>query len=178
MVITINTDASFSNKWKIGAYAFWVVCKNFRVKKGGLLKNKAITSPTQAECMAIINALHAVFYMLLQDNTAHKVRMIIINTDSTNAKYVFENDELKIHQYRLKKYSQQFHGRFRVMCKKTFHKNQKVEFQFRHVKAHQDTDTPRTYINDWCDKEAKRHMGNRLMQLDPNRQKKIQGKMR
>lgn len=175
MVITVNTDASFSNKWKIGAYAFWVISKDFKIKKSGMIKSK-VESPTHAECMAIVNALHAVFYMLFQDNTMSKVRMIIVNTDSMNAKHVFENDELKIREYRLKKYSQQFYGKFEWMCKKTFGKKCKVEFQFRHVKAHQNTDTPRTYINDWCDKEAKKHMGEQLEQLDPHIQKKYKEK--
>jgi ribonuclease HI len=159
MVITINTDASFSNKHRIGAFACWVVSNRFKIKFGGMLKKKC-ESPTHAECMAIINALHMVF---LNDMTG--VKMIIVNTDSMNSKHIFENDTQAIKRYRLKSYSQQFYGRFVKMKMDAFRHNQKVEFQFRHVKAHQDTDTPRTYINDWCDCEAKRHMGHALDQF-------------
>lgn len=166
MVITINTDASFSYKHKIGSFACWVVCNRFKIKHSDLLKKK-VDSATRAECMAIMNALHMVF----QYNMVG-VRMIIVNTDSMNAKHVFEDDQEKIKKYRLRDYYMQFYGRFTKMKKMAFHPDQKVEFQFRHVKAHQDTDTPRTYINDWCDKEAKRHLGAQLDKLDPKRVKK------
>lgn len=33
-----------------------------------------------------------------------------------------------------------------------------VSITTKHVKAHTDTASPRTWVNDWCDKAAKKHM--------------------
>lgn len=160
MVITINTDASFSKKHKVGAFACWVVSRDFKFKTGGLLRAK-VDTPTRAECMAILNALHLVFKYNMVG-----IKMIIVNTDSMDAKHVFENNEIKIKKYRLNKYFAQFYGIFTKMKETSISPHQKIEFQFRHVKAHTNTDTPRTYINDWCDKEAKKHLGRHLEKLE------------
>lgn len=38
MLVTINTDASFHPKYKVGAFAFWVVSNQFKITKSGYLK--------------------------------------------------------------------------------------------------------------------------------------------
>lgn len=41
---------------------------------------------------------------------------------------------------------------------KLFHVNNKATIEFRHVKAHSGVDDKRSYVNEWCDKEAKRRL--------------------
>jgi hypothetical protein len=35
MVVTINTDASFSRKYNVGSYAFFILCNEFKIAKSG-----------------------------------------------------------------------------------------------------------------------------------------------
>ena len=48
MLVTINTDASFHQKKKIGAYAFYAVCNNWKVKKSGKFRENCL-NPCDAE---------------------------------------------------------------------------------------------------------------------------------
>jgi hypothetical protein len=126
MLCTINTDASYSPISKRAAYAFWIVSNNFTIKKSGLFKGLC-QKPEEAELKSILN----------------------INTDCLNAIHILTFDKKSIKKYKLDwgKYY------FKMYLKYTKNKSFKVEF--RHVKAHNDTDTSRTWVNDWCDKQAK-----------------------
>ena len=60
--ITINTDASLNTEHKIGGYAFYIICDNFRLKVAGPFKEK-VESPVKAEMMCMANALVEHFKM-------------------------------------------------------------------------------------------------------------------
>lgn len=144
MLATINTDASFSHQHKNGSFSFWVVCDDFKIRKSGLLKTKC-DNPTMAECRCIINAVH----MLFQQAGSKKVTKIVVNTDSTNAIYLFKNDAKKIAKYGLS-WGIGLGNLFRRMVPAN------VTIDLRHVKAHVTTEGARNYVNDWCDNEAKK----------------------
>lgn len=152
MLVTINTDASFHPQLKYGAYAIWAVSDTFKITKSGLFTKKCI-NPDDAEAKCIINALTLVL-------KPHKgVTRIIINTDSLNAIAYLKNDKQHIKRYGLiQNKGAEFN---RLFCGLV--KNVKVEF--RHVKAHSGINDKRSYVNEWCDSEAKRHLRKKVNSL-------------
>lgn len=160
MICTINTDASFHPKLKWGAYAFWAVSDRFKIQKYGGFRGKCL-NPTDAETKCIINALQVV---LAADKD---IKRIIINTDSLNAISIIENHRDNIHRYSL-----HFGSHLRRKFKKILNKyptNPVVEF--RHVKAHSNVGDARGYVNEWCDKNAKRKMWSKVNRLNKQKTK-------
>lgn len=153
MIITINTDASFSNKLKRGAYAFWIVSDKGRILKSGPIRD-ACHDSSDAEMRCIINALHVVS----SDPELNKPRnMVIINTDSMNAIHIFTDDKKAKNLYGLKKkeYNKAI-ASFHNVCKKL---SRDIVISLRHVKSHTGLGDRRSYVNEWCDKAAKEEMG-------------------
>lgn len=145
MLVTINTDASFHPSLKYGAYAFWAICDDFKITKSGVFRKKCI-NPDDAEAKCIINALTVVLL-------AHKgISKIIINTDSLNAIAYLTNDRTHIRKYGLiTNKGTEFNRLFYGIIKKT-------SIEFRHVKAHSGVNDKRSYVNEWCDSEAKKQL--------------------
>lgn len=145
--ITVNTDASFNPQHKIGGYAFYIVCDLFKIQKGGMFKVQPKTA-MEAEMMCMANAL----YTLLSQKELPTTKWVIINSDCL---FSFE---------RIKRKSQDAIGKqvsemLRKVRLKTSYKGVIMpKFEFRHVKAHNGTPDARSYVNDWCDKEAKKWM--------------------
>jgi ribonuclease HI len=145
--ITVNTDASFNPQYKIGGYAFYIVCDLFKIQKGGTFKNQPKTA-MQAEMMCMANAL----YTLLVQKELPSTKWIIINSDCL---FSFEKIGRKSQDDIGKKVAEML----RKVRLRTSHKGVIMpKFQFRHVKAHNGTADARSYVNDWCDKEAKKWM--------------------
>ena len=151
MVVTINTDASFSRYHEVGSYAFWIKCDEFNIGKSGMLK-KRVSRPEIAEFRCVLNALHTLF----TQKTTERIGLIVVNTDCMNVIHLINNDKEAIQRYHLASW-----GRYLVNVYDSLrikHKQFKTKIEFRHVKAHTDTDISRNFINDWCDKEAKKHI--------------------
>ena len=142
MLVTINTDASFSQEFKIGSYAFWIVCNSGRFLKSGSFREQ-VENPTLAEMKCIINALHC-----LKKQGWTGIDKIIINTDSLNGIHIFKKDKNHILKYRIK-YGKSLSHKFDQVTKEL------PLIEFRHVKAHTTTEKARSWVNDWCDKAAK-----------------------
>lgn len=151
MLVTINTDASFHPTLKHAGYAFWIKSDKFKITRSGIFKSKCINSH-DAEARCIINALNIV---LKYDN----VTKIIVNTDSLNAIALITNDKLHIKRYIGNNFKMWKHIR------KAFHDisfKKKFEIEYRHVKAHSEITDKRTYVNNWCDEEAKKQMRSKI----------------
>jgi ribonuclease HI len=144
--ITINTDASWHPKHKVGGYAFYIVCDLFKIQKGGMFKVHPKSSQ-DAELMCMANALHT----LLCQKELPSTKIIVVNSD---ALFAFEKIGLKKE------------GTGKAVAKilkqlrhATSYKDVIMpKFDFRHVKAHNGTNDARSWVNDWCDKEAKKWM--------------------
>jgi ribonuclease HI len=146
MLVTINTDASFHPSLKYGAYAFWAICDDFKITKSGVFRKKCQT-PDDAEAKCIINALTVIL-------KAHKgISKIIINTDSLNAIAYLTKDKNHILKYRL---SMPKMRQFQQCL--TLLPIRKIEIEYRHVKAHSGVNDKRSYVNEWCDSEAKKQL--------------------
>jgi len=153
MLVTINTDASFHTRLKIGGYAFWAVSNDFKITKSGVFRKKCQTSD-DAESKCIINALTVIL-------KAHKgISKIIINTDSLNAIAYLTKDIKHISKYGLS------HSKMRQFqqCLSMLPIN-KTKIEYRHVKAHSGIDDARSFVNEWCDNNAKKMMWNKINNL-------------
>ena len=151
MLVTINTDASFHPNLKYGAYAFWAICNDWKITKSGVFRKKCI-DPDDAEAKCILNALTVVL------KSRKGITKIIINTDSLNATAYLLNDKKHVQKYRLSTSKmRQFRTLYIDLIRKL-----KIEVEFRHVKAHSGVNDSRSYVNEWCDAEAKRQMWSKV----------------
>lgn len=143
--VTVNTDASFSKITGHGSYAFWIVCDGFRIKRSGVFKEKP-RNPHEAEARAILNAMHVLLKFL------PGIEVVYLNTDSLNCIHVFNKDKKNIQRYRLR-YLFPYRDKLEKIKKEN---NQAgVRIDFRHVKSHTGIDDKRSYVNEWCDTNAK-----------------------
>lgn len=152
MIVTINTDASFTHKFNRGSYAMWIVSNQGRIKKAGMLKQE-MKKPWEAEMQAIVNAV-----FVLRECGWEGIRKVICNTDCLNAIHLFQNDvrEIRYHSL-LNKRSNKIVKRFISVVGPY-----REMIEFRHVKAHSGKNDARSYVNEWLDTQAKMHMGNFL----------------
>lgn len=139
--ITINTDAGFYQWDKVGSFAYWIKGDNLHLHGSGMLKGEVISS-TQAEMMAIANALH-----VLKCSQASGIIKIIINRDNIHAISKKKGGPVGKTIYALLRHFWD-EGGFRHTPFSKF-------YEFRHVKAHSGTDEPRKWVNDWLDKQCK-----------------------
>jgi len=134
MYITINTDAAIDANG-VGYYAYWIKGDNHIEKKAGQLKTKPRDS-TEAEMMAIVNALHAA----IKNREFFKTDIVVFNTDSTGAIHAFEHR---------KNINTKYSGVRQEFDRTTSSLKQTIKF--KHVKGHTKGNTPREHINNWCD---------------------------
>lgn len=158
MIVTVNTDASYSDKYKRGTYAFWIVCNEFRMQSSGALKNPLGRSE-MAEFQCIINALHFLFSV----PTKRQITKIFLNTDCLNVIHLVNDDKAAINKYKLEGWGKSLVNKYKKTIKAYGIITEQVEF--RHVKAHVEIDSSRSYVNDWLDKAAKKEMGDLLLTL-------------
>jgi ribonuclease HI len=143
MLVTINTDASFNPKFKIGAYSFYIKSNNGVIRHANVLKTAK--NSYEAEAMAVANALAAL------EKSNWIVSRIIINSDCMGIFDKFtKKSKLDVGRagYRLIRRIKEKSG---VLPHLTIH-------EFRHVKAHTQVTNARSFINNTLDKEAKKHM--------------------
>lgn len=157
MIVTINTDASFSRKHERGSFAFWIVCNDFKILKSGIIKKRCIR-PEIAEFRCIVNAL----YVLSQQDTK-KITRIIINTDCLNVIHLLTKNKDAIQQYKLASWGNYLVLAFQTLLLKF---GSKCKVEYRHVRSHVTTEGARNWVNDWCDREAKKSLQELLQTLE------------
>lgn len=146
--ITINTDASYSGDHKKGGYAFYIVCNEFRIKSGGPFRVEPRNSE-EAEMMAIGNAIAT----LLRRAILPKTKLLVINSDCKNGmtKIQKPNKIVNVDNRTLPR-------KVKELLNQLSNRVGNPKIDFRHVKAHNGFPDARSWVNDWCDKEAKKHM--------------------
>lgn len=145
-LVTINTDASYFSDTKSGGWAAWIRFEGQLVTASGELKGK-ISDSTDAEKRAIANAL------TITARKGWEVKRVIVNTDSMGAIVAFRRprkDDKIINAIR-----------------------KEVPFlnrlSMRHVKAHTRAKNKRSWVNEWCDENARLH----ARKLHKKRQKNL-----
>lgn len=158
-IVTINTDASFSYNHKKASYAFWIVSDYGKLCRYGALKGNTKT-PTHGEFKCIVNALHCLFVYL-----KWPITKIIVNTDSMNSIHLLKNDKVSLKMYRIdkKQFKEELSAWHSINWR---YISKKVSIKFRHVKAHTNTDSARSWVNQWCDTKAKESLSKELVRLN------------
>lgn len=152
MIVTINTDASFHPDYKVGAYAFWIVCNQGKMMQSGPLKDARDAQDAEMKCIA--NALYA-----LNKSTFKGVGYIVINTDCQYAiKAIKEKDKKYIGKRKdvvsvCDKVIFQLRTKYKIKPNK---QRVKPFISWRYVPAHTEGEDKRTWVNNWCDKAAKK----------------------
>lgn len=140
---TIITDASWCPKTNAGGWAAWVVNSGTRQKKSGVLRK--YVGSFEAECAAITNG----FFVAHKTGLLVRKGKVIIQSDCTQALEVLI-DQGRTSNPAVSKMIAQL---------AEYHHLYKYEIEARHVRGHQNPNKDaRTYVNNWCDREAKRHM--------------------
>lgn len=145
--ITIHTDASFSGKQKVGAWACWIHGENLLIKKSGRIK-EPIDDGNLCELIAIANAL-----AILNRHRDIGRYELYIHTDSKVAIWLLKGERPtgKPHFNTVLAYTL-------GMLKQT------KGYRFEHVKGHvwngghEEYSKPKYFINRWCDIAARKHM--------------------
>lgn len=148
--LTINTDASFHPVHMVGGYAFYIVCDKFKITKRGQFVNHP-TNSQAAETMCILNALHVA---LNQKSYPSDIKVVTINSD---CKYAMNDLKKETGRWGI------LYKRYRKAAQILFGNN--IEIRFKHVKAHNGTSDARSWVNDWCDQNAKIEMRNAVALL-------------
>lgn len=157
MTVTVNTDASYCPHQKVGGFACYIKCNSGLIRKSG--KINCPEGPSDCELKAIANA----FYIL--ENSAFNdgsIDFIIINTD---CKSIFRHVSEKS-KYHAGKFIAKAIARIRENSTEGCNKNM---YHIRHVKAHSGIKDARSWVNEWCDANAKIEMKKqRVAFVDPN----------
>lgn len=143
---TITTDISLDEKLQVATYAFWISTNHGYFTMTGILKAKT-NSTTHAETAAIGNALSFVIQKF-GEGYFDNVR---VNTDSKGAKHAID--------IRKKGIGESVHA----LCSRAG-----KDFRIVHVKGHTSKKQPRYYVNNWCDKQARKALNEARTKLNYN----------
>ena len=132
MLCTIVTDASFCPETNVGGWAAWVVCNDVREKQYGAFKDLC-KSATEAEIKAAINGA-----------------FIAKRSFSQITRYHFVTDCEAVIRYIEKRNNQWWQIIEDIVGQS--------EVTVKHVRAHKNTGSARSWVNGWCDKKARREM--------------------
>lgn len=164
-IATINVDASFSKQYKVGTYAYSIVCDEFTHVYSGPIKSN-VSNPNEAEAAAICNALH--FFIANKDFLLSRglyFDRIVINTDNKYCTYTIN-----------KKAAAENNGLFAVaynlieQIRINNHVPARIKFaHIRYIAKHQRSSMTKKKANqraiEFCDKQAKFEMGKRIAQI-------------
>lgn len=155
---TINTDASHHNFHKVSAWAYWIRSDHYLVKQSGYLE-EPVPNSSVAEILTIEKALKRIHKMIKKEPFLKHHRQngrirLVINTDSMWCIQAL-NGNVKRSRHlkyvrRVKKFTQGF------------------EIDMRHVRSHTGKDDARSWVNDWCDAQAKRLVRKRVKEIQNN----------
>lgn len=139
---TVNSDASYDPLTKTGGYAFWIICdvtddKPVIIKNYGKFRNN-ITDSNEAEIKCVVNALHTIYQY------RNEFEWLIINCDNQTVANIGSTGKVPS-KFELE-------GKELLRLLECFR-----NVKFKPIKGHTSIDSPRHYINRWCDKYAKEY---------------------
>lgn len=128
---TVNCDASFCPRTKAAGWACWISIDGGLKVKGSGQFHRTPKNPEEAEFWAMLNGA----WLAAHNGATH----LLIQGDCMGAlrRFLRPSDALD----RLK--GGVPHA---------------LDIRTKHVKAHKHTETARHWVNDWCDREAKKQM--------------------
>lgn len=139
---TVIADASFCHRTRAGGWAVWINVNwpdgsHRRIKAHNRFKRRARSS-AHAEQMACMNGIWAAYQA--------GAREILVQTDC-----------LEVVQSQGRTNSRKSGGEYLAAAAELW---PEAALTWKHVKGHNlaNVDDRRTFVNDWCDKQAKIHM--------------------
>lgn len=137
---TVITDASYCHKTKAGGWAAWINVnyengEHRRIQESGIFRFRARSSE-HAEQMACMNGIFLAYQA--------GARRILVQTDCLSL-VQSEGRGTGIKNPRDYTKAQSDHWPDAVL-------------EWRHVKGHTAGEDRRSWVNNWCDREAKKHM--------------------
>lgn len=146
MLITLFTDASFSERLCRGTWAVWFKADGVTYRFSGKIKG-TLTQSGDGELSAVANGLH----LIVRSLTPPEGSRIIAQTDSQEAISAIQS------------WGHPRDGANAILLYiRTLLTTHRLRLELRHVKGHKGTITPRNAVNTWCDKECRRQMGELL----------------
>jgi len=145
MLITLFTDASHCAQTKIGAFAIWAKADGRTIRRAGLFQDR-VPDSSLAETQALVNGLCIVLSQL----TPPPGSKIIAQTDCEAAISALTGTSRKA-----KSIARYAPARAIYESRVTA---AGITVEFRHVRAHKGTVTPRNAVNTWCDKACRQWM--------------------
>lgn len=130
MRATIITDASWCPKTKAGGWAVWISADGWKHRASGQFKAPPDDNNV-AEVLAAINGLALAY--------RRGARMLLIQSDSVAVATALKR------------------GKWGMKPARDLH-FPSCRIEFRHVKGHTRTQDARSYVNRWCDEQARLHM--------------------
>lgn len=133
---TVNTDAGVRNG--VSAVAYWVKTDGHTYKGSKKLKQKNLDS-NHAELRGILIGLTIV----AQTSRFRSADVIVVNCDNINALNWLKN----------RTYPKEYQPIIEAI-------EEQVPFskvKFKHVKGHVKEGAAKHFVNNWCDKEARKH---------------------
>lgn len=153
MVVTVYTDAAFSHDYRRAGFAYWISMPTVTIKQYGAI-DEEVDNPSVAEIKCIGLAIN----QLIDCPKPIGIKTIIVYTDSRAAINILANEVEYIKKYRLDRPCFKQAGKdFKRRCG-DYLTEHGITISWRHVKAHEDTDTNRRFINAWCDQAAKQEL--------------------
>jgi len=142
---TINTDASFSHKYRRGAGAYWIKGDDYSSRKSFMFPQQ-LHSSFIAELLTFERAFQEVNKLVPVEYRGATI--LFVNTDSMFVVHTLEGT--------VKSKSK----KNQMIIKAIQHAIKDYKVIPRHVKAHtDDLSEPRSWVNDWCDRAARSEMG-------------------
>lgn len=145
---TINTDASFSHKYRRGAWAYWIRGDDCHIRKSGMFPQK-LHSSFIAELLTFEKALQEINNIVPKEYRGATI--LYVNSDSLFVVHTLQGV--------VKSKS----SKNRMVIRAVQHAVKDYKVIPRHVKAHtEDLSEARSWVNDWCDRAAKSEMGKEI----------------
>lgn len=150
VICTIYTDASWKQVGKnvLSSWAMYARCNDEKLEHSEMFKNNSSKNPTHAEARAIFRAIRKA------TKKWPNIDIIFVNTDSLAICHSMWPDG--IGRQRMKVVNTKG-GTYQIVTamKKWLDENNYVH-RFKHVKAHQGGKDVRSWVNELCDKNAKK----------------------
>lgn len=146
--ITVFTDASFCPETKAAGGAFWA--RNADTKFSSSFRIEDAESSADAEILTACRSIQSILEhpVLGEELKKGKETRLILVVDCLTVKHVLEGGKAKMGVAACQAVAT---TRIHVF-------NQKFWFKVNHVKGHSGIGSPRQWVNNWCDKEARHQM--------------------
>lgn len=152
---TVNTDASFSDNAQLGAWACWIRSSHYLVKEAGVFDHPVVNSSV-AEILAFEQALLLLDQLISSQDFLRHHRdngriKLFINTDSMWTIHALEG--------RVKR------SKHLEVAKRIRSLTEPYIISARHVRGHSRGHDSRSWVNNWCDQQARGLLRKRLEEI-------------